>query len=89
MSNYVMSAGPYLLVGLVAYLIFRALIWLLYYKGEMRVPIWHEAGFALLAILLFLLFTSSVTPALGFYLKPDWKSIAWRSEERRVGKECL
>ena len=77
MSNYVMSAGPYLLVGLVAYLIFRALIWLLYYKGEMRVPIWHEAGFALLAILLFLLFTSSVTPALGFSLKPDWKSIAW------------
>lgn len=77
MSNYVMSAGPYLLVGLVAYLIFRALIWLLYYKGEMRVPVWHEVGFGLLAILLFLLFTSSVTPALGFTLKPDWKEIAF------------
>ena len=77
MSNYVISAGPYLLVGLVAYLIFRALIWLLYYKGEMRVPVWHEIGFALLAILFFLLFTSSVTPALGFTLKPDWKGIAF------------
>lgn len=77
MSNYIMSAGPYVVVGLVAYLIFRALIWLLYYKGEMRVPVWHEAGFALLAILFFLLFTSSVTPALGFSLKPDLKGIAF------------
>lgn len=77
MSNYVMSAGPYVVIGLVAYLIFRALIWLLYYKGEMRVPVWHEAGFALLAILFFLLFTSSVTPALGFPFKPDWKGIAF------------
>lgn len=77
MSNYVMSAGPYLLAGLVAYLIFRALIWILYYKSEMRVPIWHEAGFALMAILFFLLFTSSITPALGFSLKPDWKEISF------------
>lgn len=77
MSNYIMSAGPYVVIGLVIYLIFRALIWLLYYKGEMRVPVWHEVGFALLAILFFLLFTSSVTPALGFSLKPDLKGIAF------------
>lgn len=77
MSNYIASAGPYLLIGVVAYLVFRGIIWLLYYKGEMRVPVWHEAGFALLAFFLFVLFTSSVTPALGFSLKPDWKSIAF------------
>ena len=79
MSNYVMSAGPYLLAGLVAYLIFRALIWILYYKSEMRVPIWPEAGFALMAILFFLLFTSSITPALGFSLKPGWQEISFIS----------
>ena len=72
-----MSAGPYLLAGILTYLVFRGIIWLLYYKGEMRVPVWHEAGFVLLAVVLFLLFTSSVTPALGFSLKPDWKSVAF------------
>ncbi|MCI8376303.1 MAG: hypothetical protein HFI29_12870 [Lachnospiraceae bacterium] len=77
MSNYVMSVGSYLLVGVLAYLVFRAVIWLLYYKGEMRVPIWHEAGFALLAFLLLALFASSVSPALGFSLKPDFKEIAF------------
>ncbi len=77
MSNFVMSAGPYLLAGILTYLVFRGIIWLLYYKGEMRVPVWHEAGFVLLAVVLFLLFTSSVTPALGFSLKPDWKSVAF------------
>lgn len=77
MSNYVMSVGSYLLVGILAYLVFRAVIWLLYYKGEMRVPVWHEAGFALLAFLFLALFASSVTPALGFSLKPDLKTIAF------------
>ena len=63
-----MSTGSYLLIGLLVYLVFRAVIWLLYYKGEMRVPILHEAGFVLLAILFLALFASSVSPALGFSL---------------------
>lgn len=77
MSNYVMGTGPYLLAGFLTYLVFRAVIWLLYYKGEMRVPILHEAGFALLAFLFLALFASSVSPALGFSLKPDWKTISF------------
>ncbi|MCI9250826.1 MAG: hypothetical protein HFI22_03305 [Lachnospiraceae bacterium] len=76
MSDYVMSTGSYLLIGLLVYLVFRAVIWLLYYKGEMRVPILHEAGFVLLAFLFLALFASSVSPALGFSLKPDWKTIS-------------
>ena len=77
MSNYVMSTGSYLLAGVLTYLIFRAVIWLLYYKGEMRIPISHEVGFGVLAFLFLALFASSVTPALGFSIKPDWKTIAF------------
>lgn len=68
--NYFGSMAPYLLAGLVIYLIFRALIWLLYYQGQMRVPLLHEAGFFLLAVWFLALFSSSVTPALGFSIKP-------------------
>lgn len=77
MSNYVMSTGSYLLAGVLTYLVFRAVIWLLYYKGEMRVPIFHEVGFGVLAFLFLALFASSVTPALGFSIKPDWKTISF------------
>ena len=41
MSNYFGSVTPYLLTGIVVYLIFRAFIWLMYYRGQMRVPILH------------------------------------------------
>lgn len=72
MAEYFGSVVPYLVVGLVAYLIFRALIWLLYYKGEMRVPLFHEIGFALLAFWFLALLSASVTPALGFSIKPTF-----------------
>lgn len=72
MSNYFGSVTPYLLTGLVVYLIFRAVIWLLYYKGEMRVPVFHEIGMFLLGAWLLILFSSSVTPALGFSIKPSF-----------------
>lgn len=73
MLNYFSSAAPYFLTGLIVYLIFRAIIWLLYYRGEMRVPIWHEAGFFILVFSLLVLFSSTVSPALGFSLKPSFK----------------
>lgn len=73
MSDFFGGAVPYLLTGIVVYLIFRAVIWLLYYKGEMRGPLWHEAGFALLALWLLLLFVSTVSPTLGFSIKPSVK----------------
>jgi D-alanyl-D-alanine carboxypeptidase len=43
----------------------------MYVRGEMRVPIWHEIGMAVLAVCLLALFASTVTPALGFSLKPS------------------
>lgn len=70
MSNYFGSTAPYLLTALVAYLLFRALIWVMYYRGQMRVPLLHEAGIFLLAFWFLALFSSSVTPALGFSIKP-------------------
>ncbi len=73
MLSFVAAAVPYLLVGVIVYLIFRAVIWLLYYNGEMRVPLWHELGFALLAFWFFALFCSSLSPALGFTLKPSFE----------------
>ena len=72
MSNYFGSVTPYLLTGLVVYLIFRALIWLMYYRGQMRVPVLHEVGLALLAFWFLTLFSSSVTPALEFSIKPTF-----------------
>lgn len=72
MSNYFGSVTPYLLTGIVVYLIFRAFIWLMYYRGQMRVPILHEAGFLLLAFWFLTLFSSSVTPALEFSIKPTF-----------------
>ncbi|WP_162609649.1 VanZ family protein [Lachnoclostridium sp. An131] len=72
MSNYFGSAVPYLLIGVIVYLIFRALIWIMYYRGQMRVPILHEAGFLLLAFWLLTLFSSSVTPTLEFSIKPTF-----------------
>lgn len=71
LSVFFGGAVPYLLVGLIVYLIFRAVAWLLYYRGEMRVPLWHEAGFFLLALWLLLLFASTVSPSLGFSIKPS------------------
>ena len=70
MSNFFGSVTPYLLAGLVVYLIFRALSWLMYYRGQMRVPILHEAGLLLLGFWFLTLFSSSVTPALEFSIKP-------------------
>ena len=72
MSNYFGSVTPYLLTGIVVYLIFRAFIWLMYYRGQMRVPILHEAGFLVLAVWFLTLFSSSVTPALEFSIKPTF-----------------
>lgn len=77
MLNFVTNTAPYLLIGVAVYLIFRAVIWLLYYRGEMRVPIWHELGFALLAFWFFALFCSNVSPALGFSIKPVLKGADW------------
>ena len=70
MAAYFGSTAPYLLIGLVIYLVFRALIWIMYYRGQMRVPLLHEAGFLLLAFWFLALFSSSVTPALEFSIKP-------------------
>ncbi len=70
MSNYFGSTAPYLVTALVVYLLFRALIWVMYYRGQMRVPLFHEAGIFLLAFWFLALFSSSVTPALGFSIKP-------------------
>ena len=72
MSNFFGSVTPYLLAGLVVYLIFRALSWLMYYRGQMRVPILHEAGLLLLGFWFLTLFSSSVTPALEFSIKPTF-----------------
>ena len=72
MSNYFGSAAPYLLIGLVVYLIFRALMWLMYYRGQMRVPVLHEAGMLLLGFWFLTLFSSSVTPVLQFSIKPTF-----------------
>ncbi len=72
MSNYFGSAVPYLLTGLIVYLIFRALMWLMYYRGQMRVPVFHEAGMLLLGFWFLTLFSSSVTPALEFSIKPTF-----------------
>lgn len=77
MQTYFSSVVPYLLVSFVVYLVFRSVCWLLYYKGEMRVPLWHELGFALLAFWLLALFSASVTPALGFSIKPSLKEISF------------
>ena len=77
MLNFVAAAVPYLLAGIIVYLIFRAVIWLLYYNGEMRVPLWHELGFALLGFWFFALFCSSLSPALGFSLKPSFQGADW------------
>lgn len=63
MSVFFGSATPYLLIGLIVYLIFRAVIWLLYYKGELRVPLWHEVGFTLLAFWIFSLFAAMAAPS--------------------------
>ena len=73
MLNYFGSAVPYLWTGLVVYLIFRVVIRILYKKGEMQAPLWHEAGFLVLALVLLTLFSSSVTPTLGFSIKPALK----------------
>ena len=70
MAAYFGSTAPYLLIGLVIYLVFRALIWIMYYRGQMRVPLLHEVGFLLLAFWFLALFSSSVTPALEFSIKP-------------------
>ena len=70
LSNYFGSTAPYLVTALVVYLLFRALIWVMYYRGQMRVPLFHEAGIFLLAFWFLALFSSSVTPALGFSIKP-------------------
>lgn len=64
---------PYLLTGFVVYLIFRIVCRNLYKKGELRTPFWHEAGFFLLAVYLLYLFSTAVTPALGFSIKPTLK----------------
>ncbi len=67
MSGFLESTMPYLGIGIVIYLIFRAVIWILYYKGEMRVPLWHEVGFVVLAFCLLLVFSGSFRiPVLSF-----------------------
>ena len=73
MADFFANAAPYLLLGVVIYLIFRAVIWLLYYKGEMRVPLWHEVGFVLLGLWLLVLCANTLSPALGFSFKPSVK----------------
>ncbi len=70
MISFFSNTVPYLLAGIVSYLIFRAVIWFFYYRGELRVPLWHEIGFAFLAFYILALFSSTITPALGFSLKP-------------------
>ena len=76
MAAYFGSTAPYLLIGLVIYLVFRALIWIMYYRGQMRVPLLLEAGFLLLAFWFLALFSSSVPPALWFSIKPAFRVAA-------------
>ena len=70
MAGYFGSIKPYFLIGLLVYVIYRGLLRLLYRGGRMRVPVAHEVGMALLAWWLLTLFSASVSPALGFSLKP-------------------
>lgn len=70
MAGYFGSIKPYFLIGIIVYIIYRVLLRLLYRNGRMRVPVAHEVGMALLAWWLLTLFSASVSPALGFSLKP-------------------
>ena len=72
MAGYFGSIKPYFLIGLLVYVIYRGLLRLLYRGGRMRVPVAHEAGMAVLAWWLLTLFSASVSPALGFSLKPSF-----------------
>ena len=72
MAGYFGSIKPYFLIGLLVYVIYRGLLRLLYRSGRMRVPVAHEAGMAVLAWWLLTLFSASVSPALGFSLKPSF-----------------
>lgn len=73
MAGYFGSIKPYFLIGLLVYVIYRGLLRLLYRGGRMRVPVAHEAGMAVLAWWLLTLFSASVSPALGFSLKPHFR----------------
>lgn len=59
-------------MALIVYMIYRVLLRVLYRNGRMRVPVVHEVGMALLAWWLLTLFSASVSPALGFSLKPSF-----------------
>jgi len=75
LSDFFANAVPYFLTGAVIYLLFRSVIWILYYKGEMRCPLWHEVGFFLLAFWFLMIFAGSITPALGFSIKPSFQDV--------------
>ena len=49
MAGYFGSVKPYILVGLIVYIIYRVLMRVLYRNGRMRVPVAHEVGMAVLA----------------------------------------
>ena len=72
MAEYFGSSKPYVLMALIVYMIYRVLLRVLYRNGRMRVPVVHEVGMALLAWWLLTLFSASVSPALGFSLKPSF-----------------
>ena len=72
MAAYFGSTAKYLLIGIIVYLLFRALVWIFYRRGEMRVPVLHEAGMLILAFWVLALFSSSVSPALEFSIKPTF-----------------
>lgn len=75
MAGYFGSVKPYILVGLIVYIIYRVLMRVLYRNGRMRVPVAHEVGMAVLAWWLLTLFSASVSPALGFSLKPSFPGL--------------
>ncbi len=72
MAAYFGSIKAYFLIGCILYIVYRLLIRILYRSGRMRVPAAHEVGMALLAWWLLTLFSASVSPALGFSLKPSF-----------------
>ena len=72
MVAYFGSIKPYFAVGCIVYVLYRGVLRLLYRNGRLRVPMAHEIGMAVLAWWLLTLFSASVSPALGFSMKPTF-----------------
>lgn len=72
MAAYFGSVKSYLIIGCILYVLYRIWIRLLCRGKRMQIPLAHEVGIAILAWWLLTLFSTSVSPALGFSLKPTF-----------------